>query len=120
MHLTGPFRSGGVVVSDHATSTTSHTLNQGVLVFSPTPSPITAGIGGDAFRLDPRSGVGLGVSVDVSLQPDPRTDPLFPLTPQVSSSVSVVGLSCDRPCLVSGLSPWGWQSLPGKEVVAGG
>ena len=89
-------------------------------MLSPTPSSTAAGIGSDDFRLCPRSGVGLGVSVDVSLQPDPRTDPLSPLTPQVSPAVRAVGLSCDRPCLVSGLSPWGGHSLPGKEVVAGG
>jgi hypothetical protein len=89
-------------------------------VLSPTPSPTAVGTGSDEFRLDPRSRVGLGVSVDVSLQPDPRTDPLFPLTPQASLAVSAIGLSCDRPCLVSGLSPWGWHSVPEKEVVAGG
>lgn len=84
-------------------------------MLSLTPSPTAIGIGSDEFRLDLRSGVGLGVSVDVSLQPDPRTDPLFPLTPQVSPSVSAVGLSCDRPCLVSGLSPWGWRSYRGRR-----
>lgn len=75
--------------------------------------------GGDRFRLDPRPGVGLDVPVGVSLQPDPRTDPLFLLTPQVSPSVSAGALSCDRPCLVSGLSPWGAASVS-REVVAGG
>lgn len=89
-------------------------------MLSSTPSTTAVGIGSNEFRLDPRSGVGLGVSVDVSLQPDPRTDPLFTLTPQVSPAVNAVGLSCDRPLLVSGLSPWGWHSVPGKEVVAGG
>ena len=83
-------------------------------MLSSKPSPTAVGIGSDEFRLDLRSGVGLGVSVDVSLQPDPRTDPLFPLTQQVSPAISAVGLSCDRPCLVSGLSPWAWHSLPGK------
>lgn len=82
-------------------------------MLSPTPSPTAVGIGSDEFRLDARSGVGLGVSVDVSLQPDPRTDPLFPFTPQVSASVSAVGLSCDRPCLVSGLSPGAGIPYPG-------
>lgn len=84
-------------------------------MLSSTPIPTAVGIGSDEFRLDPRSGVGLGVSVDVSLQPDPRTDPLFPLTPQVSPSVSALGLSCDRPCLVSGLSPWGWHPVPERR-----
>lgn len=73
-------------------------------LFSPLPSAARVA-GGDRPRVDPRSGVGLDVLVGVSLQPDARTDPLFPLTPQVSPPVGTGWLCCDRPCLVSGLSP---------------
>lgn len=68
---------------------------------------------GDRSRLSPRCGVRVGVRVEVSLQPDAGTDPPFRLTPQAWPAVDAVGLSCDRPCLVSGL-PLGLAFRTGK------
>jgi len=89
---------------------TPHSFDQGALVFSVhsiSPRSGSSVGGGDRFRVDLRCGVRVDVPVGVSLQPDSRTDPLFPLTPQVSPSVNTGWLCCDRPVLVSGLSPWG-------------
>ena len=61
----------------------------------------------DRFRFDLHSGVSLDVRLGVSLQPDPETDPRDRLTVQVTASVTGCGLSCERPCVVSGLSPGG-------------
>ena len=54
-----------------------------------------------------RSGLSLAVRLDVSLQPDPRTDPRLRLTAQVSPPIDLPPMCSDRPCTSAGHSPWG-------------
>lgn len=97
-------------------------FTQGVVLFSHRfIAPLRPSVdGGDGFRLDPGSGVRVDVRVGVSLRPDPRTDPRRSLTPQVTASVSTCCLSCERPCMVSGLSPGTRFIGIDEEVRSGG
>jgi hypothetical protein len=106
--------------SDAGSAGVGVVIDKEFLLLFPMFSTAAVAGGGDSFRLDPRSGVGLAVRVGVGLRPVPRMDPWCGLTPQVGRSVSEGWFSCDRPLLVSGLSPWGSRMRIGEEVMVDG
>lgn len=76
--------------------------------------------GGDRFRVGLGAGVRVDVALGVTVEPDPRTDPRLLLTSQVVAAVRVCCVSCDRPCMVSGLSPGARMPRTGMEVSSHG
>jgi len=81
-------------------------VDQGVLVptnhlsrpYLTVTQPTSNGV--DRVRLDRRCGLRLDLRVDLQLHPESRTDPLDPLSAQVSRSVTGGRLSSDRPSTV--------------------